>query len=298
MNPERNIRIETVPIEQITVVNPRSRSRKKFKLVVASISTLGLKRPITVARRETRTGNLCYDLVCGQGRLEAYKALGQTEVQACVIDASKEDVLLMSLAENLARRVRDSADLMKSLSALKEAGHSYSAIAQKTGLDIAYVKGISRLLNKGEDRLLRAVEKGEIPISIAVTIASSDDAEVQLALKQAYEQNSLRGKALLRARRLIEQRKTKGKGLRKKNGASVSIADSEKLLETYRKETNRQRLLIKRAKVCETRLLFVVSALKELLRDEEFRDLVKSASLDSIPQHLAAQLQAIEILTP
>lgn len=294
MNPERNIRIETVPISEITVVNPRSRSKKRFKMVVTSISTLGLKRPITVARRETRNGTVCYDLVCGQGRLEAYKALGQTEVQACVIDASKEDVLLMSLAENLARRVRDSADLMKSISALKEAGYSYSVIAEKTGLDLAYVKGIARLLNKGEDRLLRAVEKGEIPISIAVTIASSDDAEVQQALKQAYEQNSLRGKDLLRARRLIDQRKTKGKGLRKKNGVSPNVADSQKLLETYRKETGRQRLLIKQAKVCETRLLFVVSALKELLRDQEFLELLKQAALDNIPQHLVAQMQAPE----
>lgn len=294
MNPERNVRIETIPISQVTVVNPRSRSKKRFKMVVTSISTLGLKRPITVARRETRNGTVCYDLVCGQGRLEAYKALGQTEVQACVIDASKEDVLLMSLAENLARRVRDSADLMKSISALKEAGHSYSAIAEKTGLDSAYVKGILRLLNKGEDRLLRAVEKGEIPISIAVTIASSDDAEVQQALEQAYEQNSLRGKDLLRARRLIDQRKTKGKSLRKKNGVSANIADSQKLLETYRKETGRQRLLIKQAKVCETRLLFVVSALKELVRDQEFLELLKHASLDTMPQHLMAQLQTPE----
>src|SRR5262249_40858714 len=145
------------------------------------------------------------------------------------------------------------------------------------------VKGVSRLLNKGEDRLLRAVEKGEIPISIAVTIACSDDAEVQLALKQAYDQNSLRGKALLRARSIIEQRKTKGKHLRKKNGVSVSTAESEKLLETYRKETNRQRLMIKQAKVCETRLLFVVSALKELFRDPEFRALAQQAELDNLP---------------
>ena len=294
MNPERAVRIETIPIDQVTVVNPRSRGKKKFQKVVASISTLGLKRPITVARRETRNGHVTYDLVCGQGRLEAYKALGQTEVEACVIDATKEEVFLMSLAENLARRVRDSVDLMKSISALKDAGHTYSAIAEKTGLELTYVKGIARLLNKGEDRLVRAVEKGEIPISIAVTIASADDAEVQRALTQAYEQESLRGKELLRARRLIEQRRSKGKSLRRRSGVSVSTADSQKLLETYRKETTRQRLLIKQAQVCETRLLFLVSALKELFLDSEFVHILKQASLDGLPKHLADQVQAPE----
>ena len=47
--------------------------------------------------------------------------------------------------------------------------------------------------------------------------------------------------------------------------ANSETVDSHKLLETYRKESARQRLLIKQAKVCETRLLFIISALKELL---------------------------------
>ena len=46
--------------------------------------------------------------------------------------------------------------------ALKEAGYSHTAIAKKTDLNVSYVKGIIRLLKKGEDRLLRAVDKGDI----------------------------------------------------------------------------------------------------------------------------------------
>ncbi len=173
MKPNRELRIEVIPIDQITVVNPRSRGAAKFRKIVESIARLGLKKPITVARRESRNGDPKYDLVCGQGRLEAYKALGQAKVHACVIEASKEELLLMSLTENLARRVRSSAELMKGITALKDAGYSYSAIAKKTDLRVTYVKGVLRLLSKGEERLLRAVEKDDIPISIAVTIASS-----------------------------------------------------------------------------------------------------------------------------
>lgn len=295
MKPRRELRIEVIPIDQIAVVNPRSRGTAKFRKIVENISHLGLKRPITVAKRESRNGGAQYDLVCGQGRLEACKALGQIEVHANVIEATREELLLMSLTENLARRVRSSPDLMKSITALKDAGYSHSAIAKKTDLNVSYVKGIVRLLSKGEDRLLRAVDKGDIPISIAVTIASSDDAEVQRVLTEAYEKNTLRGKELLRARRLIEQRRARGKRLHTRGGSRKDALDSNTLLDTYRKETARQRLLIKQAKVSETRLLFVVSALKELLRDEEFVTVLREEALDELPAHLLEQVQAQEV---
>jgi ParB family chromosome partitioning protein len=37
-----------------------------------------------------------YDLVCGQGRLEAFVALGQTEIPAIIKDASREECFLMA----------------------------------------------------------------------------------------------------------------------------------------------------------------------------------------------------------
>jgi ParB family chromosome partitioning protein len=62
--------IELIPIEQITVINPRVRNKKIFKEIVSNIADLGLKRPITVTRRDDVDGPR-YALVCGQGRLEA-----------------------------------------------------------------------------------------------------------------------------------------------------------------------------------------------------------------------------------
>jgi len=70
----REQRIQMIPIERITVVNPRARGRAKFKQIVSNIENLGLKKPITVAERPSGNGSPAYDLVCGQGRLEAYHA--------------------------------------------------------------------------------------------------------------------------------------------------------------------------------------------------------------------------------
>ena len=54
-------------------MNPRSRDPIKFQLIVASIAAIGLKRPITVSRHPIEPDGTQYDLVCGQGRMEAPK---------------------------------------------------------------------------------------------------------------------------------------------------------------------------------------------------------------------------------
>jgi hypothetical protein len=114
------------------------------------------------------------------------------------------------------------------------------------------------------------VERGQIPISVAVTIASSNDDEVQRALADAYANNDLRGKQLLRARRVIEARRTSGKTIRGGRRRADPEISGDALMQTYKRETAKQRLLVQKAKVCETRLLFVASALRQVLADGAF----------------------------
>jgi ParB family transcriptional regulator, chromosome partitioning protein len=200
-------------------------------------------------------------------------------------------LMLISLIENLARRHRTTLEHVKEIGKMRENGDSQAEIAGKTGLTISYISAILKLLAKGEERLLGAVEKGQIPISVAVTIAGSNDAAVQKALAEAYERKELRGKALLKARRLIEERRSRGKelhrGVRTRSTGAVS---SEQLLKAYREETNRQKAIVQKAKLCETRLVFTVSALKQLFEDGNFATLLRAEALDSLPQYLAAQI--------
>src|SRR3954462_3597501 len=183
--------VELIPIDRITVINPRVRNKRIFKEIVSNIAELGLKKPITVTRRGS-ADDATFDLVCGQGRLEAYQALGQQEIPAFVVEADTEDCLVMSLVENLARRQHRAIDLLHDIDGLKKRGYTDSVIAQKTDLTIEYVRGVLRLLHKGEHRLLRAVESGQIPVSIAVDIAGANDTEMQIGLQQAYEKKLLR----------------------------------------------------------------------------------------------------------
>ena len=104
MKKKRSVsKIEQVTLDKITVINPRERNRKVFEGIIKNIRQVGLKRPITVIRKSGEDGDR-FDLVCGQGRLEAYRALGQKQIPAVVVEATEEDGLVMSLVENIARR--------------------------------------------------------------------------------------------------------------------------------------------------------------------------------------------------
>src|SRR5262245_19033819 len=291
MTPMFDPKVRMIPVAQIHVLNPRGRGKRKFAQIIANIADLGLKRPITVSHVCGSNGDARYNLICGQGRLEAYIELGQTEIPAIVVEGSKEDLLLMGLTENLARRRHTTLALVREISSLKERGYSHAEIAQKIALHASYVKGILQLLSKGEERLLQAVERGQLPLSIAITIATSDDKAVQRALQEAYEKHDLRGKALLRARRLIEKRRARGKkthsGPRQPSEKAIT---GEDLLRTFQRETTNQKMIIQKAKICETRLLFAVSALKQLCRDEHFVTLLRAEGLDTMPQYLADQI--------
>jgi len=283
--------VALIPMDRITVVNPRVRNRKAFKEIVDNIAELGLKRPITVAERDGEDGPR-YELVCGQGRLEAFEELGQTEIPAVVINASSEDCFVMSLVENLARRQHRALDLLRDIKGLKERGYSEPEIARKTHLSLKYVRGVVRLLESGEHRLLRAVESGKIPVSVAVDIAEAKDTEVQDVLRQAYENNLLRGGKLMAAKRLVEARQQYGKGRASADRTKRRSLSVESLIRTYQHDVEKKQVLLRKATATRNELMFITEALRKLLNDENFVTLLRAEALATIPKNLSDRLAA------
>lgn len=282
--------VRMVPVDAINVLNPRARNKRVFQELVNSIEHLGLKKPITVSQRP---GRARYDLVCGQGRLEAFIALGQLEIPAIVIDVPEEDCYVMSLVENLARRQHRPLELMRAIGALRERGYSHQEIATKVDFSAEYVYAICYLLEHGEEKLISAVDRGVIPHSIAMEIARAKDGEVQQALAQAYEEKAIRGNQVLAIRQIIERRNNSGKGLRERGARSRSagrLVTSESLIRAYQKETERQKLLVKRATLARSRLSFVSTALRRLLADDHFVALLRAEGLQTLPRPLAERV--------
>lgn len=282
--------IERIPIGEIRVANPRSRNKLKFQLIVASIRAVGLKKPILVSRRDLDGDGTRYDLVCGQGRMEACLALGETAIPAVVIDASREEQFLMSLVENIARRPPSNRALLAELRSLRQRNYKTDEIAKKLGLDRTYVHGIVRLVEHGEELLIRAVEAGRMPISVAVEIASGNDHEVQRALSEAYEKGDLRGSKLTAAKRIVAQRIEKQRQVGKDHQSRRKLT-SDRLVREYQQRTREQRNLVRKANATKERLLWLTSALRSLFADEHFITLLRAESLSDIPQQLAMRLK-------
>lgn len=284
--------IQLIPIDRIAVINPRVRNRKSFKDIVENIGAIGLKKPITVARRDAPDGPR-YDLVCGQGRLEAYQSLGEATIPAIVREADTEECLLQSLVENCARRRHDPAELLHDVNGLKQRGYTVAQIAEKTGLTLAYVKCVIHLVEKGEQRLLRAVETGQLPITVAMDIANSDDRDVQAALTSAYEKNLLRGRKLMYAKHLLELRLKHGKSpMAKAKRAPPTTPNA--VYQAYRDDADRKQLLVQKAEATKGALMFVSEALRSLLANEHFVALLRAEHLDTLPRNLANRIRSSE----
>lgn len=285
--------IEMIPISRITVLNPRARNKRQHREIVNNIEAIGLKRPITVSRRAC-AGSTRYDLVCGEGRLEAFQMLGQTEIPAVVIDAAEAECLVMSLVENIARRQYRPIDAMREIGALRERGYNESQISRKIGVSSSWVSMIVSLLDRGEERLVAAVETSLIPISLAMEIARAETEDAQNLLLDAYETGKLRGKKLASVRRLLELRMRgrnrsipAGKLGRKSSNRKLTAAD---LMQVYQREAEKQRLVVKKSDFTQTRLLFIVEAIKDLLGDDAFLTLLRAEGLETMPRALAMRI--------
>lgn len=277
-----------IETSKIFILNPRDRNELIRREITQNIEEVGLKRPITVRKKEKPVDGYEYDLVCGQGRLEVYLANGEKEIPAIVTDVSQEDALIMSLVENIARRHYNPAELLQGIKRLKDHGYTTQEISEKTGLSKEYTAQIGVLLDKGETRLIDAVEKQKIPINTAIKIAQASDTEIRDILQDAYERNILRGKNLSFMQKLIERRKRNGKSLSTHSGKKLSVTDLNKI---FQKEIEKRKLLITKANNAQQALVSLVHGFKVLYRNNNFRTLLRAEKLEAIPKCLIDRIE-------
>ncbi|HWZ95331.1 MAG TPA: plasmid partitioning protein RepB C-terminal domain-containing protein [Opitutaceae bacterium] len=286
-------RVRLIPVDRIRIINPRARDKKKHERIVDSIAKLGLKKPITVTiGKPGDNGEEWFDLVCGQGRLEAVIKLGHKEIPALVRGLSKTDSLLASLIENIARRRVRTLDQIRMIQWMKDQGHDYADIARKTGLTEGYIKGILGMLRNGEERLLEAVLHGRIPITIAIGISGASDEEAQRLLMEAYERKEMNQKTLGSFKRVIDQRRHFGRKYGPR-GQRSGRTSAESMVRAYQRETQRQKLMVKKGKLCEARLLSVSAACKVLVKDEDYVNLLRAEKLETMPKFLAERARKV-----
>ena len=174
--------------------------------------------------------------------------------------------------------------------------YTNAEIAAKIDFTVDYIAAICYLLEHGEERLVAAVERGVMPANIAIEIARAPDGDIQQALAEAYENKLLTGNQILAIRRIILQRNQRRKKPHRGRGGAphTGKVTAALLIKSYETEAQRQRLLVKKADLAQTRLTFIVNALRRLYADEEFLTLLRCEAVHTLPRPLAEQLELAE----
>jgi ParB family chromosome partitioning protein len=209
-----------------------------------------------------------------------------------VVKVSDEDAFIMSLAENIARRGHRPLEILADIELLLARDYTIDDIVQRTGLSQKYVRDVVFLLEKGEERLIEAVQNNTIPLTAALEIAraKNDDGDLGDMLEEAYKTGQLKGHQLIDAKRLMEKRRVNGP----KSGARPKLPNSaHSLVRIYQKEVARQHKMVLKAEHAHQQLLLVVQGLKTLFADENFVTLLRAEDLDTLPKYLADRIETV-----
>jgi ParB family chromosome partitioning protein len=273
-----------VPVDQIKVLNSRNRDKTQFEDNIRSIGSVGLLKPIVVNERYLSTEG-CYQLVCGEGRFTAFKHLKRDVIPAEVINCDKKTALLFSLVENIARVPPNTMWFARELKRMKDCGLSIQKISEIAGKCESYIGDYIRLVELGEDRLIKGVEAGLFPISFAAIVAKASNETIQNVLMDAFDSGLINTANAGRIRSLIETRMTYGKQPQqfKKVGDAAPYSLKE-LKSDISRTTEEKQGFVREATVKENRLLALLDGLNTLLRDEALVSILTKEGVAEQPQ--------------
>lgn len=266
-------RYEAIPVAKIKVINARSRDQEQFDMNVDSIGSTGLLKPIRVNDKFLERTDM-YELICGEGRLQAHQRLGHTLIQAEVVTCTRKEAYLQSLIENIARTKPDSMDFAREIKRLHDEGWEYEKLAQLTCKTEHYVRDYVRLVEQGEERLIRGVEQGVFPIKFAIQVATTEDGQLQNVLMDAFDEGLVTTNTFAQARKIIAARARDPKG--RAPAASYTV---EKLKNDIEDATRAKTSYVREAKTKENRFLTLLSGINTLWKDGELLALLRAEKL-------------------
>ena len=279
-------RYADIPIDDIHVMNSRTRDNQRFQENIRSIKDVGLKRPVQVNERYYEK-NGYYDLICGQGRYLAYKALNQTTIPAEILNCTKKEAYLLSLIENIARVPPGTMWFAHEVKRMFDSGFTYAQISNVTGKDEGYIRDYIRLVEQGEERLIKGVEDGVFSISFARMVAKSDSSNIQHILMDAYDNGIVNTTNFPTVKKIIDLRMRRRKETEKKDPAPrapTSDYTVKQLQADITKITKEKEAFVRESTIKENRLLSLLDGLNILWRDAPTAELLTSEGIGPIPE--------------
>jgi len=281
-----------IKIDKIKIINPRQRDPAKFEENVESIRRQGLKRPIVVNTRYIPEHSK-YELVCGQGRIEAFQKLGHTTIPALTVDVDRETAYVMSIAENATRMTPPPIWFAQVIKGLADTGMPIEQISVILDRTPDKIKDYLLLIEHGDKLLIEAVEQGKVSASAAFMIVKEPIPELQRLLTDCVENNVFDYSDVPAVRKLIKQRLR----FQQENNSNRSgkTPYGELSIETLRKEIRRtldkQENFVRRSRRYENQIMILIEAFTRLNNDPDWVSLLRNQKLTDFPKLKGKHLQ-------
>lgn len=267
-----------VPVGSIRILNSRTRGKLQFDDNVRSIRAVGLLKPIVVNEKSfAKTGY--FELVCGEGRFLAYKALKHEKIPAEVITCDRKTALLYSLVENIARVPPNTMWFANEMKRMRDCGLPIKKISQIVGKGETYVINYIGLVEKGEDRLIKGVEAGLFSMAFAIVVAKSSSDTIQHVLMDAFDSGIITSSNVTRVRNLIQMRTSTAKWSSPKKHPGPLAYNLTDLRKDIVKVTREKEGFVREANAKENRLLSLVDGVEQLWKDAAFVELLEREGL-------------------
>ncbi|MEI8006558.1 MAG: ParB/RepB/Spo0J family partition protein [Bacteroidota bacterium] len=182
--------VSAIPLNQLETnpFQPRSNfEEKELAELAVSIQEQGIIQPVTVRKIGTER----FQLISGERRCRAARIAGLTEIPAYIRLANDEQMLEMSIVENIQRMDLNPLEVALSFQRLiEECRIRQEDLGQKVGKDRSTVSNYIRLL-KLPVEIQVAVRDGIISMGHARTLITMEDEKQQLQVLQKILEKKL-----------------------------------------------------------------------------------------------------------
>jgi ParB family chromosome partitioning protein len=189
-----------VPIDQIDPNPLQSRTvfqADRLQELAQSIAANGIIQPLVVRKRGGR-----YQLVAGERRWRASRLVGLSEVPVVIQERSDEQLLELTLIENIQREDLTPIEIAHSFDRLARELHlSHEEIARRTGKDRTTITNMLRLLRLPPD-VQQLVSEHRLSMGHARAILALPTPELQ---RQVAEKATSQGMSVRQVERLIQR---------------------------------------------------------------------------------------------
>ncbi|MBL7130332.1 MAG: ParB/RepB/Spo0J family partition protein [Candidatus Omnitrophica bacterium] len=159
---------------------------QKLNDLISSVKEKGLLQPILVRRLDSG-----FEIIAGERRFRAAKALRLEKIPAIVKDVKDEDALVISLIENIQREGLNPIEEAHAFQRLLDKfNFKQDDIAKALGKDKATISNILRLLKLPAD-VQKCLARGEITFGHAKVLLATEDIQKQRKLCQLIISKSL-----------------------------------------------------------------------------------------------------------